>query len=158
VAEILKTFDLDLLDGYMILVCAALFVVLWLVLEKILFIPFLNLIAAREKATVGVEADAQDAYQKAQVGERDYQSKITEARQIAMEKKLKELDLAKKESDAIILKAESEAEQLVSAAKAETKINAEKARKDTMAQAESLASELTSKLKEPPSIVGISLN
>ncbi len=155
---LLKTFDLTPVDGYMILVVAVLFVLLWRTLDRVLFTPYLNLIDAREQATVGVEAEAQKAYVKAEVGAQEYEGKIGEARRIAMEKKLVVLDSAKKEADSIVEAAENQAEKIILAAREQTKRDAEAAKKSAFVTAEALAVEMTAKLRTPPTVVETSLN
>jgi len=158
VEALLKTFDLTVVDGYMILVVAVLFVILWKALEKTLFIPYIRLIEARERATVGVEEEANAAYSKAEVGERDYLLKIADARKIAMEKKLAIVAKAKGEAAKIADDATKEAERILLSARAEIKKDAEAARKATLLNAEELANDLVSKLKQPPAIVESVLN
>ena len=58
VATILKNFDLVPLDVVMIAVWAALFVLLWQLLARFFFAPFLALTEAREAATTGAESGA----------------------------------------------------------------------------------------------------
>jgi F-type H+-transporting ATPase subunit b len=146
----LKIFDMTPTDLYMILVVGALFIVLWQILDKILFSPYLNLIAAREQATVGVEEEAQKTYVKAEVGIRDYESKVAEARKSAMQKKMTVIDDAKKKADEIINSAKEQAANITAEAKSKLWNEAEDSRRAVIAQADTLAGEMVAKLKSAP--------
>lgn len=146
----LKIFDMTPTDLYMILVVGALFIVLWQILDKVLFGPYLNLIAAREQATIGVEEEAQRTYVKAEVGIRDYETKVAEARKVAMQKKMAVIDDTKKQVDSILNAAKEQAANITAEAKSKLWSEAESSRRSVLAQAHSLAGEMVAKLKTAP--------
>lgn len=155
--EALKVFDLTMIDAYMIGVVSILFVFFWRAMERVLFKPYLKLIEAREKATVGAEEEATAAYTQAEVGEREYDAKILEARRSAMEKKLAVLAKAKIEADKIAHDATAESEKILAAARGEIRAEADTARTQLNDQAQSLANDLVAKLKQPPLIFVLTL-
>ncbi len=154
----LKIFDMTPTDLYMILVVGALFIVLWQILDKVLFAPYLNLIAAREQATIGVEEEAQKTYVKAEVGIRDYETKVAEARKIAMQKKMVVIDDAKKKADSIVNAAKEQAANITAEAKSKLWSEAESSRRSVMAQADALAVEMVAKLKTAPAPIKGNIN
>ncbi len=155
---ILKIFDMTPIDLNMILVVGVLFIVLWQALDKVLFTPYLNLIDAREQATVGVEEEAQKAYVKAEVGSRDYDAKVAEARKNAILKKTLVLEDAKKRADSILATAKEQAAKITADSKAMVWAEAESSRKEALSQADTLASEMVAKLKVAPMPLQKNLN
>ena len=113
--SILKNFDLVPLDALMIIVCALLFVVFWKALTVSLWQPYMNLIEARESATIGAQDGASTSRQQAVDLLNKFEENIGSARISAMEKKLSMLEKAKKEAHTIIEKAEGEAAESVRA-------------------------------------------
>ena len=155
---ILKIFDITPIDLNMIIAVGVLFVILWQVLDKSLFAPYLNLIDAREQATIGVEEEAQKAYVKAEVGSRDYEAKVAEARKNAMQKKLVAMDDAKKRAEAILNTAKEQAAQITAESKAKVWADAESSRREALSQAEGLAVDMVAKLKVAPTPLQKTLN
>lgn len=155
---VLKIFDMTPVDLYMILVVGVLFIVLWQILDKVLFAPYLNLIDAREQATVGVEEEAQKTYVKAEVGSRDYETKVAEARKNAVQKKMVVIDDAKKRADSILATAKDQAAKITADSKAKVWAEAESSRREALSQADSLASEMVAKLKVAPMPLQKTLN
>lgn len=109
----LKNFDLVPFDVVMICACALLFVVFWQVLSRVLWQPYLALVEARERATVGAQTGASDARARASELRQQFDEKIGNARIAAMEKKLSVLESAKKEAHLIVEKAEGDAQEHV---------------------------------------------
>lgn len=155
---ILKTFDLTLIDGYLIPVGALFFYILWKLLGKSLFMPYLALIEAREKATVGAEEDARDAENKINMHEEEYGFKISEARSQSVEKKLARIQQARVEAGRIISEAERKAEEQILKTRENLNVELEKARTNVFAEAENLAEELSIKLLTPPVVASATLN
>jgi F-type H+-transporting ATPase subunit b len=56
-----------------------LFLVLWLILNKVLFQPYLNLLAERERKTAGAQHDSSDLEHEAQRLKTEYDEKIAQA-------------------------------------------------------------------------------
>lgn len=111
----LKNFDLVPLDVLMIVVCSVAFVVFWQVLSQVLWKPYLQLIDAREKATVGAQEGAHEDRARAEELKRQYEEKVGAARVAAMEKKFSLLENAKREAHTLVEKAEGEAQEHVRA-------------------------------------------
>lgn len=155
---VLKIFDMTPVDLYMILVVGVGFIILWQILSAVLFNPFLELTAAREQATIGVEEEAQLNYVKAEVGSREYEAKVSEARKIAYQKKIALIDEAKKKSDDILNAAKEEAANITAQAKASLANEAEGSRKQVMSQVEALAADMVAKLKTAPTSLKSSIN
>ena len=66
---------LDISIAYQIV----LFLVLWLILNKVLFQPYLNLLAERERKTAGAQHDSSDLEHEAHRLKTEYDEKIAQA-------------------------------------------------------------------------------
>ena len=139
---LLKTFDLTLVDGYMIPVVSVLFVFLWRSLSKELFFPYLALIEAREQATLGAEKEAQEAQDRARNSREEYERKLGEARRAAIEQKLSLVHQARLEADRIRKKAEEEAQSYLLAVRKEIAREVEEAKKNAPRLAQELVADL----------------
>ncbi len=157
-AEILKNFDLNLLDAQMIAVCAVLFVVLWKTLGKVLFGPYLTLVEARERATVGASDTAQAELAKAKAISEDYEQKLMTARVAAMEKKLAAVSKAKSEADSIVEKAEDNAQELVRSVRWEMAKKVDELRTKAFGEVDALSDMIVNRVKNPTTRRGDSKN
>ena len=101
-------------DHFMIVVGGVLFVLLWALLEKNLFGPFLKLNQAREAATEGASSDAVDLQNRANNLTEQYESEVFQTRTESMQTKLQKIAATKNEVEKILGSAEKEANQLLS--------------------------------------------
>ncbi len=141
-AEILKMFDLTPFDVVMIGVGVAFFFVLWAILERVLFAPFLQLLETREGMTSGSEALAQEKRGEVEKVSREYEARLQQARIEAMTSQAAIIQAAQQRAQQVVEKAEGEAQEHVRAVRWDAKKSYEEAQKLTRDQIESLASQL----------------
>jgi F0F1-type ATP synthase membrane subunit b/b' len=142
-----NTFDLQMIDVFMIFASAILFIGFWQLVSNRVFNPFLRLIAAREAATVGALLAADKIEHQALELHRSTEARILEARIAAMELKLAELNRAKQAAATIIEKAEHVAQESVRQVRWDLMTNLDANRKDVMREAEILAESLIAKIE-----------
>lgn len=141
-----KLFDLVTNDIVMIGVCGVSFCVFWILMTKWFFEPYIELFEAREKATVGAEADFQAKEEEANRVMEKYEELVLQARTQAMKKKLAILADSKQKAQKIIEEAQGQAQQML--AEARKQISEEKSSLSNVAkqEAETLASAVVSKI------------
>lgn len=149
----LKLLDLVPFDVVMIVVCALLFLCFWRVMEKHFFTPYLNLLEARETATLGAEESAISGMKQAEILKSEYENKIMQVRVAAIEKKLSTLDLAKKQAATILEDAEGEAQEQVRNVRWDLANKMTQLRQQAQSQVGSMADLICSKAKKPASTV-----
>lgn len=147
--SLLKNFDLVPMDALMIAVCAVLFVVFYKTLGKVLFAPYLELIEAREAATVGAEDAAKADQQRAVEVTAQYEEQLMAARVAAMEKKIAALTTARKEASTIVEKAEGAAQELVRSVRWEMAKKLDELRGKAISDVDALADMIVQRVKNP---------
>ena len=148
-AKILKNFDLVPFDVLMIGVGAALFVVLWRVLARVFFIPYLTLVEAREQATSGADLAAGDMRKRAEQIRRNYENRITAARVEAVKEKLDAVQAAKREAARILDKAEGQAQETLRSARWDMGRKIGELRTEILREADRIAGQIVDKLMRP---------
>jgi len=98
---------------------AILFLVLWVILNKVLFQPYLHLLAERERKTTGAQHDSSDLEQEAARLKEEYEEKIAQAQVIGYAAK-----------DAIVQNGRQQREKILSQARDEATSMLERVRKD----------------------------
>lgn len=145
----LKLLDLVPFDVVMIVSCALLFLVFWLVMEKCFFIPYLSLLEAREKATLGAEESAESGMKKVENLKADYESKLMQVRVLAIERKIATLENAKREAAQMLEKAEGDAQEQVRTVRWDLANKMTQLRQQAQLQVASVAELICSKAKKP---------
>ena len=107
----LKLFDLTKHDLAMIPWGAFFFVVLWVLLAKFLFKPYLTLVEARENATSGAVESSREKIAKADELRASYEDRLGAERVAAMKQKLEVVANAKRSATEILERAESTAQK-----------------------------------------------
>lgn len=133
----------------MIAVSAVLFVVLWKTLGKVLFAPYLELVEAREAATVGAEDAAKSDHQRALDVTAQYEEQLMAARVAAMEKKLAALTIARSEASAIVEKAEGDSQELLRSVRWEMAKKLDELRSKAFGDIDALADMIVQRVKNP---------
>jgi F0F1-type ATP synthase membrane subunit b/b' len=151
---ILKTLDLTRLDLQMIAVCCLLFVVLWTLMERLVFRPYLAFLEKREASTSGAQGIAQDKSSKADELLTEYNRRLTDARVAAMKKKLDAIELAKKDAAGQIKSAEDRAKVATDRNRAELQSRAQDMRAAALKDADAMVEMVMSKVKAPASATG----
>ena len=96
-----------------------LFLVLWVILNKVLFQPYLHLLAERERKTTGAQHDSSDLEQEAARLKVEYEEKIAQAQVTGYAAK-----------DAIVQNGRQQREKILSQARDEAASMLERVRKD----------------------------
>ena len=146
---ILKTFDLVPFDVPMIVIGGLAFVIFYVLMKGSVFEPFLALVEAREAATEGATASASADLKAAAALEHEFEEKILEAREAALNEKSKKLEAARKDASAILAEAESKAQNILKDEREKLQTNIESLRAETMGRAQDLVNVIVSKLESP---------
>ena len=145
--EILKKFDLVPADVTMILVGALLFVVFWKTFGKLVIVPFAELVAAREQATIGADETAHELHQKARSLSDQYESRLTEERIKSLKVKFDAVAAAKASAAHIIAEAEAKAQEQTKNARAEIASQLHVLRTQALRETEGVAQAMAEKAK-----------
>ena len=134
--------SLDLSILYQII----LFVALWLILNKILFQPYLQLLEERERRTIGAEHDSADLEHEGARLRAQYEEKIAQAQTAAYAAKDTILQEARQQREKILGQARAEAASKLEQARREIALALEKEKALAAAEAATVAGEMVSKV------------
>jgi F-type H+-transporting ATPase subunit b len=123
-----------------------LFVVLWLILNKILFQPYLHLLEERERRTIGAEHDSIDLEHEGARLRAQYEEKIAQAQTAAYAAKDAILQEARQQREKILGQARAEAASKLEQARREIALALEKEKALAAAEAATVAGEMVSKV------------
>ena len=151
--ELLKTFDLELIEFQLILVVIPIFFVFWVLMDKMVFQPVLKLVEEREARTSGAESIAADTIREADAADAEFEQKILDARIEAMKVKLAEVNKTKDEASKILGEASSTAKSELEAARKAITEKQEALRKNLANNVDELAKEIAAKVKDGSSQV-----
>lgn len=134
--------SLDLSILYQII----LFVALWLILNKILFQPYLQLLEERERRTIGAEHDSADLEHEGARLRAQYEEKIAQAQTAAYAAKDAILQEARQQREKILGQARAEAASKLEQARREIALALEKEKALAAAETATVAGEMVSKV------------
>ena len=134
--------SLDLSILYQII----LFVALWLILNKILFQPYLQLLEERERRTIGAEHDSADLEHEGARLRAQYEEKIAQAQTAAYAAKDAILQEARQQREKILGQARAEAASKLEQARREIALALEKEKALAAVEAATVAGEMVSKV------------
>lgn len=134
--------SLDLSILYQII----LFVALWLILNKILFQPYLQLLEERERRTIGAEHDSADLEHEGARLRAQYEEKIAQAQTAAYAAKDAILQEARQQREKILGEARAAAASKLEQARREISLALEKEKALAAAEAATVAGEMVSKV------------
>lgn len=134
--------SLDLSILYQII----LFVALWLILNKILFQPYLQLLEERERRTIGAEHDSADLEHEGTRLRAQYEGKIAQAQSAAYAAKDAILQEARQQREKILGQARAEAASKLEQARREIALALEKEKALAAAETATVAGEMVSKV------------
>lgn len=134
--------SLDLSILYQII----LFVALWLILNKILFQPYLRLLEERERRTIGAEHDSADLEHEGARLRAQYEEKIAQAQTAAYAAKDAILQEARQQREKILGEARAAAASKLEQARREISLALEKEKALAAAEAATVAGEMVSKV------------
>lgn len=123
-----------------------LFVALWLILNKILFQPYLRLLEERERRTTGAEHDSADLEHEGARLRAQYEEKIAQAQTAAYAAKDAILQEARQQREKILGEARAAAASKLEQARREISLALEKEKALAAAEAAAVAGEMVSKV------------
>ncbi len=129
-----------------ILYQAILFVILWLVLDKVLFQPYLKLLEEREHRTTGAQHDSADLEREGAQLRAQYQEKIAQAQSAGYAAKDAILQAAREEREKLLGQARQEAGGYLERMRQEIAGAVERERPLGDAEATAVAADMVSKV------------
>jgi F-type H+-transporting ATPase subunit b len=129
-----------------ILYQAILFVILWLVLDKVLFRPYLKLLEEREHRTTGAQHDSADLLREGAQLRAQYQEKIAQAQSAGYAAKDAILQTAREEREKLLGQARQEAGGYLERMRQEIAGAVERERPLGDAEATAVAADMVSKV------------
>jgi F-type H+-transporting ATPase subunit b len=129
-----------------ILYQAILFVILWLILNKVLFQPYLKLLDERERRTTGAQHDSTELEHEGARLRAQYEEKVAQAQSLAAGEREQLLQTARQEREKILAQARQEAEQILTRRRQEIATALEAERRLAAAEAATIGAEITSKV------------
>ena len=123
-----------------------LFVVLWLILNKILFQPYLGLLEERERKTTGAQHDSADLEDEGARLRAQYQEKIAQAQTAGYAAKDAILQDARQQREKILAAARQEAKQTLERVRGEIASAMEREKRLAAAEVATVAGEMVSKV------------
>ena len=129
-----------------ILYQAVLFVILWLVLNKLLFQPYLKLLEEREHKTIGAQQDSFDLDREGARLRAQYLEKIAQAQSAGYAAKERILQAAREEREKVLGQARQEAADHLERVRQEIAAAVEKERRLASAEGAAVAADMVSKV------------
>jgi F-type H+-transporting ATPase subunit b len=123
-----------------------LFLVLWVVLSKILFRPYLRLLEERERKTTGAQHDSLDLEHEGARLRAQYEQKIAQAQAAGYATKETILQEARRERERILTEAREEAMKLLQGVRLEVESQMQKERQLAATEAGIVAQEMVNKI------------
>jgi F-type H+-transporting ATPase subunit b len=123
-----------------------LFVILWLILTKVLFQPYLKLLDERERRTTGAQHDSTELEHEGARLRAQHEEKIAQAQSLAAGERERILQAARQEREKILAQARQEAEQTLARRRQEIATALETERRLAAAEASIIWAEIASKV------------
>jgi F-type H+-transporting ATPase subunit b len=131
---------------YTIIYQIVLFLVLWLILSKVLFGPYLALLEARERRTAGAQHESSSLAQEGERLKAQYEAKIAEAEGAGASIKERILQEARQQREAILARAREEAATTLDRARQQLQDQLAKERQIAAAEIAYVAEAMASKV------------
>jgi F-type H+-transporting ATPase subunit b len=131
---------------YTVVIQVVSFLLLWFLLAKLLFRPFLGLLEERERRTEGVKAETASLMEEGERLRLEYESKITRVRDEARALKETILHEAFEARDRLLAQAREEAARLLERARQEVQRQMQQERELAAREAEAIARQMTEKI------------
>ena len=123
-----------------------LFLILWAILSKVLFHPYLSLLDERERKTAGALREAGELEREGERLRVEYEEKIAQAQAAGYAAKEVILKEANGQREKLVAQAREEAAHLLERARGEVQAQMEKERQLAVTEAETIAREMVSKI------------
>lgn len=134
--------SLDISILYQIL----LFLVVWLVLTRVLFRPYLALLEERERRTTGARHDSDELEHEASRLKAEYDEKIAQAQGAGTAAKDSILQAARQERERLLQQARTEAASILDSARRDVQVQLERERELGVAEVAAVAQDMVSKV------------
>ena len=123
-----------------------LFLILWAILSKVLFHPYLSLLDERERKTAGALREAGELEREGERLRVEYEEKIAQAQAAGYAAKEAIVREANSQREKLLAQAREESAHLLENARAEVRAQMDKERQLAVAEAETIAREMVSKI------------
>ena len=123
-----------------------LFVILWLILSKLLFRPYLDLLEERERKTIGTQHDSTDLEHEGARLRMQYEEKIAQAQAAGYTDKEAILQEARQQREKVLNQAREEAMGILEGVRREVESQIQKERQFAAAEVRTIAQEMASKV------------
>jgi F-type H+-transporting ATPase subunit b len=133
---------LDISIAYQIV----LFLALWLILNKVLFRPYLNLLAEREQKTAGAQHDSSDLEHEALRLKTEYEEKIAQAQAAAYSAKEAIVQEGRQQREKILNQAREEAASRLERVRSEVAAALDQERQRAAAEVGNVANAMVAKV------------
>ena len=127
-----------------------LFLILWLILSRILFKPYLKLLAERERKTAGAQHDSSDLEGEGQRLKTQYEEKIAQAQAAGYAAKEQIIQEGRQQREKILSQAREEAGRALEQARKEVAETLARERQLAAAEATPIASAMVAKVLGRP--------
>lgn len=131
---------------YSVVYQVILFVVLWLILSKVLFRPYLDSLEERERRTTGAQHDSADLEHEGAKLKAEYEEKITQAQAAGYAAKEAIVQDARQQRETILGQARDEAAESLSRLRQEVAAAMEKEKQLAAAEVSIVAADMVSKV------------
>ena len=131
---------------YSVIYQIVLFLVVWIVLSKVLFRPYLILLDERERKTTGAQADLGELEHEATRLRAQYEEKIAQAQAAGYAAKEAILQEARQQREAVLNQARQEAMSILEGVRRELASQMQKERQLAATEIRTIAQEMASKI------------
>jgi F-type H+-transporting ATPase subunit b len=122
------------------------FLVVWLILSKVLFHPYLNLLDERERRTTGARHDSSDLEHEGAQLKAEYEERIAQARATGIAAKDAIVQESRQEREILLQQAREEAARTLESARREIQSQLERERELLAAEVAEVAGDMVSKV------------
>jgi F-type H+-transporting ATPase subunit b len=131
---------------YSVVYQIVLFLIVWLILSKVLFRPYLGLLDERERRTIGTQHDSTDLEHEGARLRAQYEEKIAQAQAAGYADKEAILQEARQQRERILNQAREEAMGMLEGVRREVESQIQKERQFAAAEVRTIAQEMASKV------------
>lgn len=131
---------------YSVLIQIIFFLILWYLLSRLLFKPYLTLLEEREKRTSGTKSDTVALTEEAERLRADYENKIAQVREQAEAAKEAIVDEGRRAREQLLERARVEAAKMLQAAREEIQRQLQEGRATAVREAQAFARQMAEKI------------
>ena len=131
---------------YTVLVQIVAFLVFWFLLTRLLFRPFLGLLAERERRTEGVKGEAAALREEGERLRKEYENAIAKARDEGRAMKEQIVQEARQRRERLLTQAREEATRMLEAVREEIRKELQRGRELAQREAEAIAQQMAEKI------------